>query len=359
MGLLDSILGVGGGLLGGILGSDAQSDAANAAANASMYGANKSAEVQQYMFDQMMKMNQPYNTTGLMGLSQLTGQNFMAPQTAQPSPVSIPSGAVLVNDPVKGTGYWNETPAQYGAWTADTLPGSLRYLLNTSPPDVPASREWVPASTPSTSTTAPQYTATSGGIDPTGGAGEYMSSLEGLPALSLPSFNFAFNPEDPTYKFRQAEMEKTINQAAAARGNWNSRPTINALAYGNMGLTADETEKQFGRALSSYEADYGRSKDLYSSQYGKLTDLYNMASQLGGVNYNKILDMVKIGQGAAGTAGQGALATGQGLASTYGNLGSSLANTELIKGQTQSDLWSGLGALPMNYMLMNKLLGQG
>lgn len=196
-------------------------------------------------------------------------------------------------------------------------------------------------------------------IDPTSGARKYQAQIEGMPELSLPgldlgSFNFAFDPNDPTYQFRQKEMQKTIDQAAAARGNYNSRPVINALAEGNLALTADESEKQFGRALDTYKtnlsttlsqygADYGKAQDIYSSGYGKLTDLYNMSMNIGSFDYSKIMDAIKIGQGAAGTAGQGAMATGQGLANTYGILGSNLSQSALASGQAESDMWGGIG----------------
>jgi hypothetical protein len=297
--------------------------------------------MQKYMFDKMYGMQQPYNAVGLQGLEMLTGN-----RPTLPGAVRSGMGGALSS--------LGGLPGMVGR--ASGLSGGQTMghqgIFNRGDPSFPA---------------------TPGGIDPTGGSGKYLNQLEGmgglnLPGLNLDKFSFQFDPNDPTYKFRQQEMEKTINQAAAARGNWNSRPTINALAYGNMGLTADESEKQFTRglagygantqtALAQYGADTGRAKDLYGSQYGKLTDLYNMSQQLGGLDYQKVLDQVKIGQGAAGTAGQGALATGQGLSQTYGNLGNQLANNAMTQGQVQSDMWSGMGQMPMNYLLMQQLMG--
>lgn len=209
------------------------------------------------------------------------------------------------------------------------------------------------------------------GVDPTAQARQYQQQVENMPALALPSlsldsFNFAFDPNDPTYQYRQKEMEKTINQAAAARGNYNSRPVINALSEGNMALTADESEKQFGRALDSYNAnistalsqfgaDYGRATDTYNSGYGKLTDLYNMSMGTGASDYNRLIDLVKIGQGSASSAGQGAIATGQGLASTYGQLGSQLANIAMQQGANQTALTSGILGMGSNAYMANVL----
>ena len=198
------------------------------------------------------------------------------------------------------------------------------------------------------------------GADPTGGAGRYMEQLEGmeglqLPELNLDSFSYAFDPNDPTYQYRKQEMEKTINEQAAARGNYNSRAAINALMEGNMGLTADESERQFGRALQTYgtnrdtalqeySADYGRSADLYNQQRGNVVDLYNMAMQTGSADYNAIIDKLKVGRGSAVAAGQGAIDTGQGISNVYGNLGNMLSQLALERGNIWSNWASGMGA---------------
>ena len=206
--------------------------------------------------------------------------------------------------------------------------------------------------------------------DPTGGAGQYQDQLQGMAGLSLPDlnldpFSYQFDPNDPTYQFRKSEMENTINAAAAARGNYNSRPAINALSSGNIALTADENVSQYNRALgtygtnvqtalSQYGADYGRATDIYGADRSKLTDLYNMSMQMGSADYGKLIDAVKIGQGSASAAGAGAIATGQGLASSYNQLGAGLSNLALTSGKTMSDLYSGIGSSPY---LSSMLLG--
>ena len=169
------------------------------------------------------------------------------------------------------------------------------------------------------------------GVDPTGGAGKLMQQLEDLGG------GFKFDPENPMYKFKQAETEKGINRSLASRGLYNSRAGINALSEANTRLVAEETEKQYGR------------------QYGRLTDLFNMSRDLGSSRYGKQLDMTNIGMGAAGMTGQAAMRTGQGIGQAYGNLGKGLAGTAMATGQAQSDMWSGLGNMPLNYMMMQKL----
>ena len=272
-------------VISGVMGSQAQESAAKKSGQAATESAAISAETQKYMFDQMMKLQQPYNQLGMQGLGQM------------------------------------------------------------------------------------------GGVDPTGGSGQYLGQMEAMPGLELPTlnmpeFNYAFDENDPGYQFRQKEMEKTINQAAAARGNWNSRPVINALSEGNLALTADETTRQFGRAkdiygmeaqgaLSQYSADYEKASDLYGTGYNKLSDLFSKSLNLGTLDYNKIIDAIKIGQGAAGTAGQGAMATGQGLASTQNQLGNILSNTALMSGQAQSDMYSGIGGSSVDAYMLYKLFEKG
>jgi len=305
-------------VISGIVGSQSQKSAANTAADSSRYAAQQEAAIQKYMFDKLQSIQAPYNQTGLQGLSQLPGA-----------------------DPTAGA-------KQYQS-QIENMQGLNLPDLNLPDLNLPQNLN--------------------------------------LPNLNLDSFNFAFDPNDPTYKYRQGELTKTIDQAAAARGNYNSRPTINAQAQGNIALTADESQRQFGRALDTYNtnistdlsqygadygratdiynadygrsidaynaqygkatdtygADYGKATDIYNTGYGKLTDLYNISQNIGSTDYNKILDTIKIGQGAASSTGQGALATGQGLANTYGQLGSNLANTAIAKGQATSDLWGNIG----------------
>jgi len=179
--------------------------------------------------------------------------------------------------------------------------------------------------------------------DPTAQASKYATQLEGLP-----QFSYSFSDEDPAYQFKLSEAQKAIDAASAARGNYNSRATINALSDAQQAITADESMRQ-----------YERQKDAYNMQYGKIMDLYNMGSAIGLTDFNRLLSVANMGQSATGALSNAAFNTGAGLANTYGNLGSGLGDAALVTGQSQSDLISGLGTLPLNYELMNKLLGDG
>lgn len=173
------------------------------------------------------------------------------------------------------------------------------------------------------------------GVDPTGGAGYYAGQLEAL------GTDFQYDPNNPAYQFQKAEIEKSINQSLASRGLYNSRMGVNALSEANARLVAQETEKQYAR------------------KYGRLTDLFDMSRMLGGSQYGKQLDLTNIGMGAAAGTGMASTATGQGISQAYGTLGKGLAGTALATGQAQSNLYSGLGNVPLNYLMMQQLMGGG
>jgi hypothetical protein len=176
------------------------------------------------------------------------------------------------------------------------------------------------------------YQRTGQGFDRTGGAGEYKSQLADL------AQGFKFDANDPAYKYKTEEAQKSIDKALAARGLYDSRAGVNMLTESGRAITADEYEKQYGRKRS------------------ELTDLFNMASKLGETKYQGLLDAVKIGTGAGATAGGlGNQATGN-LMSAYGNMGAQ-GNLEQARNQ---QFWSGLGAMPMNAMLLyNMFKGTG
>ncbi len=226
----------------------------------------------------------------------------------------------------------------------------------------------------------------------------YVDSLGRYIQPDLPDqLDFKLDENDPIYKWKQGQAEKAVNRSLASRGMYNSRPGINALAEANMRVTADEVDKQYGRALDTYGRDYGRGMDLFNigrdranvlygrtegqadkaftRKYGQATDLYNnllnqdnikydrnqsqlmnmfnMANQLGGRAYDRDMDLAKLGQGAAGSIGSQANATGQGVANSFMNAGNANAQSALVQGQANANMWQQLGQVPANVMAMN------
>ena len=342
-------------LLGGALASDAQRSAANKAADAANNATNTSSGVQKYMFDTNLKYNQPFNIAGLQGLSNLTGMKFNHPMQ-DPSLTPTPAPQQYIQDTANPFVSMNP---EYAQWVRNGGEGNAPSQFSTTYNQMvnPEYTSWEEAEKKRKESEALNQITPQMTIDPTGGAGKYMDQLANMPGLNLPQFNYKFDENDPGYQFRKSQLEKTINQQAAARGNYNSRPVINALGEGNMALTADETDRQFGRQKDVYGLNTTATLQNYGAGRTQLMDLFNMGTNLGGIQYGQQLDLAKIGAGAAGSAGSAALSTGQGLASTYNQGGASQAQSALMQGQNQSDLWSGIGAMPMNYMLMSRLYG--
>ena len=111
----------------------------------------------------------------------------------------------------------------------------------------------------------------------------------------------------PLYQFRQREGESAINRALASRGLYDSSFAVNQLADLTNRLTAEETERQYGR----------------------------------------LLDMANIGRGAATQSGSAALATGNVLGQYATQGGQAMAAGQLGEGQQRASMYSNLGALPM------------
>jgi hypothetical protein len=146
--------------------------------------------------------------------------------------------------------------------------------------------------------------------DPTGGAGQYTEALKNY------GTNFKFDATNPAYTQQLSETTRLNDQNLAARGMYNSRAGLNLQDQSARNLTATEFDKQYSRG------------------YTNLMDMFNMTSKTGATQYGKLLDMVKIGSGASAAAGQGSLASGQ----------------------SEANLYSGLGAMPMNYAILQNLL---
>jgi hypothetical protein len=173
------------------------------------------------------------------------------------------------------------------------------------------------------------YGQTGDPYDRTGGAGKYMGDLESLIK------DFKFDTNDPAYRYKTEESGKSINKALAARGLYDSRAGVNMLTESDRAITADEYDKQYNR------------------KYGGLSDLFGMSSKMGETGYQSLLDAVKVGTGASSAAGQmGNQAMGN-LQSSYGQL----AQQGNISDANKAEFWSGLGAMPMNAMLLYNMLG--
>jgi len=167
-----------------------------------------------------------------------------------------------------------------------------------------------------------EWKKTGEGIDVTGGAETYKNALENL--------DFAFDPNDPVYKWRKSQGEENLNNFLSSRGLYNSSYGLNQLNNYNMALQSDEVNRQYNQN--------------YLREYTQNMDLFNMARTLGSDVYNKYLNLANLGYGATG-------ATAASGANTANQLSSNYLNTGQMKGETEGAFWSGLAAAPVNALV--------
>ena len=104
----------------------------------------------------------------------------------------------------------------------------------------------------------------------------------------------------PLYQLQREEGEEAINRAAAARGGFGSTPTVERLGEFNRRLLANEAQRMTDDArMARGEQRLEREFDVRES----------------GKQYQKLLDIVNIGRGAATTSGAATTAAGGQIAS--------------------------------------------
>lgn len=148
--------------------------------------------------------------------------------------------------------------------------------------------------------------------DLTGVAQEGVPQTEEFGSLQQ-KFGTAEFEADPGYQFRQAEGNKAIDRAMAARGKFNSPEAIKALAGYNQDLASQE----YGNAYNRYSADQSNI-------------------------YNRLANVAGAGQ----VAGQQLVGQGGQYAGNVGNLTTGLVNAQQAaqqqNAQRSSSMWGNL-----------------
>lgn len=302
---------VGSSLLGGLMGSQGSGDTSREAARRQIELATNQSVINS-------KLMAPYVGAGNLALQQLWGYT--------PGGLKGPTGQQAT-----GGGQFSSVPISNGG-TQWKLAGGSSPTGQTGgggyTTKVPVLSRNGTGWDSGTSVGSKRYSQTGPGIDRTGGAGKYLAGLEDL------STNFKFDPNDPGYKYKTEEAQKSIDKALAARGLFDSRAGVNMLADSDRAIMADEYGQQYDR------------------KYGSLMDLFKMSSSLGETEYQKLLDAVKVGTGAGAAAGSLGNAGASNIISSYGQMSAAGAQDDANK----ASLWSGIGAMPMNAMLLYNLM---
>ena len=145
---------------------------------------------------------------------------------------------------------------------------------------------------------------------------------------------------DPVYQFRVAEGERSINRAAAARGQYFSGAAMGKLSDFSLALTGEETDKFMNRQMLALQgAIQGLGAELGEQQQG----------------VGQALSLANLGmEGVQGTA-QAILGTGASQAQLSGKASDIIAQTTMAQGQAQQQgigsVMSTLGGLSMMSLL--------
>ena len=130
--------------------------------------------------------------------------------------------------------------------------------------------------------------------------------------------------ESPAYQAQNAIAQQNLQRQLAARG----------LNYGATGASAGA---ELSRQLTA--TDYDKYRQDLASRYAALQGEYGQRRDINAQQYNQLLDLAKIGQGAAGSTGAAGTQYGQQVGQTQG----SLANIYQQSGQQAAQNWGDIG----------------
>jgi hypothetical protein len=141
---------------------------------------------------------------------------------------------------------------------------------------------------------------------------------------------------DPVFQFRQAEGQRAINRAQAARGNFLSGAALEEISDFNQQLTADETDRYFNRLLQAKTTEFGlESQAAVTALNAEL-----------GVNQQDISNMMglaQLGLNAAQGQAQVGMQGNQVNAGLRSEAGQAIANTEMAKANAEAGIYKGIG----------------
>lgn len=168
---------------------------------------------------------------------------------------------------------------------------------------------------------------------------------------------------DPGYAFRLAQGTKALENTAAARGNQLSGATLKAMSEYNQGQASQEYQNAYNRFNIDQNKLYGRFTDAYGRQatakQQDFSNIYNLSNQglsamtsmmssaqTGANNVSNLLSGQ--GQNQANALIQQGVLAGQGQQAMYGALGQGLGSlssafTDYNKGSTSQAKYDGQG----------------
>lgn len=339
------------GVAGSAMASKEQGGAVEGAARTEAEAMSRGQDIQREMFEKQLDIQEPYRQAGYGALPKLrmqaTGQ---APQMTEAELAELESlrakqqraGDILqAPGPVEG---WRDVPKYISAsWDPLTSGGALDLNIPPTTEEGEPTEDWLRSQN--------LWREQQAAPDLTEEELERLQELqvreqqyqqlqeEGVPTATemmgpeqRETYNrlaeFTQDPleESPYYQWRLGEGENAINKAMAARGLQMSRPAINELSDYRRALTGEMTQQRYNRLGQQYNTLQGARQN----------------------RFNKLAQMANIGQGAAAQGQQAAGQFGTQMANMYMQGGQQQAQRQMQQGNIQANMWSNLGAMPMN-----------
>jgi hypothetical protein len=382
-----AILGsAGAGLLGGVLGGRSSSKASKRAANAETYAADRAADTQLEMYHQSREDNALARHYGDQALESLSKQSLYGSRPQYQN--DFWSRQVQPELGVAGRKLNNMTPLSQrlpSSVSPTQLPGAMATpsaVQNAALPNGQLNANLPTGLNIGDITASPMYqfqqqqgeeainralaargmSNSSAAVNQLADFNTELNAMETEKAYdrAVDEYNRQYNQGMDQYGVSADNYGRGYQNALAQYGmdadRYSRERQANLDTYGqeysaamdqyNMANTQWGQQQQ--NALQGYNAQYGAAQDYYNRVNSAGMDQYNMERQAHLDAYGQDLDLAKIGTGASAAAGNAALATGQGLATTYRNQGNALANIYNQQGANQQAFYSGMGAVPMN-----------
>ncbi|MBJ7410123.1 MAG: hypothetical protein JHD15_07115 [Phenylobacterium sp.] len=340
MGLLSSVLSVGGAALGGAIGGPAgaklgasiggaaggalsSSKASKKATKAQLAALEEARKIQGQAYTDVKGFQQPYMDFGSSSMNALTSRLGLP----QPAAAVAPTNNALTGGPIGTTGgpvsSVQPNPAAPGTFADERFPPpGPAPAVAAAPPSTDAPVQTMAAPAPATAPAAP-------GVDP----GTYGSTANPT-APGAFSYGEADYKESPALKAALARATDVVQSSAAAGGRLFSGATQKELsdrAY-QIALGDFNQERQFNYGLNrDARSDYETDRGYLTGRFDRQTD--------------NLFRGTSVGQGAAGVVSSAASRYGDQVAGLVTEGGQVRAQNALTQGQIGSDFATGLGGI--------------
>ena len=131
----------------------------------------------------------------------------------------------------------------------------------------------------------------------------------------------------------QMATQEYNSMYGAANGEYTT-----ALGSFNNNRTAENAS-----AWQGYNSDVNNALTQYQLDIGAYTDMYKNRTNEANSSYDKIINDIKIGQGAAGAVGTAGTNAANNISSSLNAAGAAASNAAMASGQAQAGLYSGMG----------------